>query len=117
MAALKFGYEARDVDKKGVSGVIEAKTLEEAIFILIQHNLYPTRVEQLTKASYFNHQKLEKLKKIRDRLLFEQPQQEQQSCESQTKSQTKSKSLSSSHLMMLLFLLWVAILVVYLLLL
>ena len=109
MAIPKYGYEARDVNKEVVSGVVKAKTIEEAIFILIQRNLYPTRVEQLTNSGYFNHQKLEKLKEIRDKLSGP----EEQTSLSQA-PQRRTWSLSSGQLMAILFVIWAAITAAYL---
>ncbi len=109
MAISKFGYEARDIDREAVSGIVEAKTIEDAIFILVQRNLFPTRVEQLTKSSYFNHQKLEKLKEIRDKLSG--PEEQTSSLQA---PQRKTWSLSSNQLMAILFLAWIAMVAVYL---
>jgi hypothetical protein len=64
------GYKYEAVDKHGnhTEGVVQAASLEEVILKLMAAEKYPSRVEELTSASYAAFTRVEKLKRIRNKL-------------------------------------------------
>ena len=61
----KYKYEAIDSKGKPTEGIVPSDTFEDVVLRLMQANLYPTRIEELTGNILITHGRLEKLKEIK----------------------------------------------------
>jgi len=105
----KYKYEAIDPKGKAVEGIIPSDTFEEVVFKLLQSNLYPTRVEELTGGALIAHGRLEKLKEVKRRL---EPQPSQTTRPSPVA--TKSGNRMPKLLLLAIIALWLAMVAAYL---
>lgn len=103
----RYKYEATDEEGKQAEGMVLADSLEDVIFKLMAAKKYPTRVEELTGASYVAFNRLEKLKKIRNKL-------EPQPTETEPLPRAPKPQRQYSAIAWTIFILiWVAVVVAY----
>lgn len=103
----KFKYEAIDKEGKRLEKVAAAKTLEHVIFKILQDGLYPTRVEELSGTTLFTHNKLKKLKELKQKL------EPQDMVEEPTKTAQRNKTLFPKIILVFVFISWLAAIILY----
>lgn len=102
----RYKYEAADEHGRHVEGMVLADSLEDVILKLMAAKKYPSRVEEMTNSSYVAFNRLEKLKKIRDKL-------EPQPLETEPLPQPPRQRQYSAIAWTIFILIWVAVVVAY----
>ena len=103
---LKFYYEAIGADGKSVDGIKMAKSIEEAIFMLLQDGLYPSRIESLSGITGITYERLSRLKQLRDKL---SPQRDEKA-----PLRTQPTLKKTNLLIVAIILFWLALVMLYL---
>ena len=60
----QYKYEALNAANEHVEGICNAENFEAAIFKILQANLYPTRIDELTNYNRAIYGRMEKMRKI-----------------------------------------------------
>jgi hypothetical protein len=104
----RYKYEAIDRNGETIEGIVSAKKFEAVVFKILQSNLYPTRIEELTSNTLLSHGRLAKLKEIKRKL---EPPDEQEIIAAP--SLARDKNMLRKLFLLAIIALWLAMIAAY----